>query len=311
MVRLGVLGVSPGNGHPFSFSAILNGYNAEAFGKTEWLPILNYLRKQDSADLAQFNARVTHCWTQDKAQTRSLSEACLIEHCVDNYQDMIGKVDGVLLARDDYSEHRTMAEPFLQAGIPVFVDKPLTDNVDDYRWFRPYAEKGLLFTTSGLRYARELDNLRTELSQFGKIKLIKASIINDWNKYGIHMVDAIQGLGVAEPQFVESHSEHFDSMTIGLSDGGIVKIDCLGPEIKVFNIQVFGTECVSTVDISDNFSAFRRSLFKFVKQVETGQPSIPLHSLDMSLLTLIAGNLAKSSGQRIYIKDLLANIQGD
>ena len=30
-LRLGILGLSPGNGHPFSFSAIVNGYDDAAF----------------------------------------------------------------------------------------------------------------------------------------------------------------------------------------------------------------------------------------------------------------------------------------
>ena len=32
-LRLGVLGFSPGNGHPYSFSAIVNGYDDEAFAR--------------------------------------------------------------------------------------------------------------------------------------------------------------------------------------------------------------------------------------------------------------------------------------
>ena len=32
-LRLGILGLSPGNGHPFSFSAIVNGYDDAAFAE--------------------------------------------------------------------------------------------------------------------------------------------------------------------------------------------------------------------------------------------------------------------------------------
>ena len=41
MVKLGIIGFSKGNGHPFSFSSILNGFNEDEYKKTEWLGILN------------------------------------------------------------------------------------------------------------------------------------------------------------------------------------------------------------------------------------------------------------------------------
>lgn len=46
MVKLGIIGFSKDNGHPFSFSSILNGFNENEYKKTEWLGILNYLKKE-------------------------------------------------------------------------------------------------------------------------------------------------------------------------------------------------------------------------------------------------------------------------
>ena len=54
--------------------------------------------------------RVTHAWTQDNEITKRLSKACLIPNIVDNLSDLIGKVDGVIIARDDYENHFEMAK---------------------------------------------------------------------------------------------------------------------------------------------------------------------------------------------------------
>src|ERR1700730_13601484 len=45
---------------------------------------------------------------------------------VDKPGDMIGKVDGMLIESQEGTVHRKRAEPFLEAGIPCFIDKPFT-----------------------------------------------------------------------------------------------------------------------------------------------------------------------------------------
>src|SRR5262249_51251451 len=42
---------------------------------------------------------------------------------VDKPQDMIGKVDGMLIESQEGGAHWASARPFLEAGIPCFIDK--------------------------------------------------------------------------------------------------------------------------------------------------------------------------------------------
>ena len=35
-IKLGLIGLSEGNGHPYSFSAIINGYDKQAMQKSDW-----------------------------------------------------------------------------------------------------------------------------------------------------------------------------------------------------------------------------------------------------------------------------------
>ncbi|MFM9242221.1 Gfo/Idh/MocA family oxidoreductase, partial [Legionella pneumophila] len=89
-----------------------------------------------------------------------LCAASKITYALDDYEEMIGKIDLVFIARDDYQTHYKMAKPFLEHGIPVFIDKPLTLNIDELNYFEKYLNNGLLMSTSGMRYAQELDLLR-------------------------------------------------------------------------------------------------------------------------------------------------------
>ena len=46
--------------------------------------------------------KITHAWTQDPESTKKLCAACRIPHGVDDYREFLGKVDAVIIARDDY-----------------------------------------------------------------------------------------------------------------------------------------------------------------------------------------------------------------
>ena len=112
--RLGILGMSEGNGHPYSWSAIINGYDSKFISKCGFPSIPEYLSKQNfPTDFIQ-NAEVSHLWTQDKEVSRSIANSCFIKTIVKNPEEMIGKVDGVLLARDDAQNHYYFANNKLE-----------------------------------------------------------------------------------------------------------------------------------------------------------------------------------------------------
>ena len=77
------------------------------------------------------NAEVTHVWTQDYDLSKHIAKSSNIGTVAREATDMIGSVDAVLLARDDSENHLIHALPFLQAGIPIYIDKPLSCNLQD------------------------------------------------------------------------------------------------------------------------------------------------------------------------------------
>lgn len=289
MISLGVIGLNEGNGHPFSFSAIVNGYSDEGFVRSGWPVIHEYLKRQNPKDIGLPGVSVTHAWTQDPEMTRRLCDASLIDTAIEQREDMIGQVDGVLLARHDHENHFEMAMPFLEAGIPVLVDKPLSLATDELTEFLPYLVSGKLMSCSALRYAPELDGLRCDLPDFGRLKLIQAVVCLDWTKYGVHMVDVLLSLGLPAPVEVEALRGNHESLQLTLSDDTPVRIDALGPTGVTFQLDVFGECNRAHLGLYDNYSSFKRCLEAFVSMVESGKPAIPPETTLLSMATLRAG----------------------
>ena len=304
MKQVAILGYSEGNGHPFSYSSIVNGYSDEGLAKSGWPGIYEYVRRRDPSEFGIEGIKITHAWTQDREVTQSLCEACRIPNMVDSLQDLVGKVDAVIVARDDYESHFEMALPFLRAGLHVFVDKPLSLNTSELREFKPYLEKAQLMSCSGMRYARELDEPRADLAAYGRVQLIRGAIVLSWEKYGVHLLEAALGVTQAHAVSVRMLPSEHASAVLRMDDGAIVQIDALGDSARTFHLEIFGTKRNGSFDITDNFSMFRRMLWHFSDSIRTGRPAIePARTLEI-MRVLIAGQTAQKENREVFIDEL-------
>src|SRR5882757_8730755 len=100
-LRLAMLGMIEGNGHPYSWSAIVNGYDPVEMAKCPYAAIPAYLGRQPLASVRIPGARVTHVWTDDPADAPNVAAASLIPHVVSQPEDVLGQVDAVVIATDD------------------------------------------------------------------------------------------------------------------------------------------------------------------------------------------------------------------
>jgi len=274
VMKAGILGYNEGNGHPFSFSAIVNGYEPEAFVTAGWQVILNYLEKQPQEAFDFKDVQFTHAWTQDMALTRQLCAASRIPNAVEHYEAMLGEVDVVVIARDDAETHLPLAKPFLMHGTPVFVDKPLTLDMSELAWFEPYLHRGLLMSTSGMRYAKELDPLRANLSSLGDLRFIEGAVLNQLDKYGIHLLDALNGLGFQAPRSIMRLPSPHASYALMFDDNVQFNLNCLGAVGKTFHLSFYGTKAHVHFDLHDNFSAFKRTLQQVFTMAREKRPVI-------------------------------------
>lgn len=301
---LGIIGLSEGNGHPFSYGAIINGYSPEGLAASGWPVIYDYVRRRHPSEFGLEGWKVTHAWTQDSESTKRLCAACRIPHGVGDYREFLGQVNAVIIARDDYETHYEMALPFLEAGLPVFIDKPLGLDLAQLRAFRPYLEKGQLMSCSGMRYARELDEPRANIAAYGRLKLIRCAIVLSWEKYGVHLLEAALAITTARPVSVRMLPVEHASAAVLLDDGGLLQIDALGERVRTFHLELFGSERTGSFDITDNFTMFRRMLWQFAESIRTSQPAIPPDRTLEIMRVLVAGRIARNENREVFLHEL-------
>jgi hypothetical protein len=304
VIRVGIIGLSEGNGHPFSFSAILNGYSDQGLQAAGWKVIYDYVKRRDQAEFGVNDMRVTHAWTQDSGQTEKLCRACLIPNAVSKRDEMLGQVDAVVIARDDFENHFDFAMPFLEAGLPVLIDKPLSVDLQQLRAFKPYLERAQLMSCSGMRFARELDEPRASIKEYGELKLIRGAVVLSWEKYGVHLLDAIFNVTPARPVSISVLPAPHASFAMEMSDGSLLQVDALGNCPKTFRVDIWGDKVTSSHDMTDNFSMFRRMLWHFDQMIQTQRPVVPPQDTIDVMRTLIAGRIASVQKRPVLLHEI-------
>ncbi len=305
MIKIGMIGMSEGNAHPYSWSAIINGqFDGEAISQAGYPAVSAYLRaNRDTLGIP--GARVTHVWCQDRGIAASIAKSSTIEIVANQPEDMIGQVDAVILGRDDPENHVAMAMPFIKAGIPIFIDKPLAYSREDLQWFAAQHGQGkFIMSCSSMRYANECRIAKQELASLGTIELVTAVGKKDWKKYGIHLLEAV--FGVLDDPEAESvrHIGELDREVVHVRlVGGIdVTLHLFNAISGIFQLTIFGAQGWKNVDIRNSYSMFRDNLIEFVRSVEEGRPRLDFEKTYRLMTILIAANESRmEDGKRITL----------
>jgi predicted dehydrogenase len=196
-IRLAMLGMIEGNGHPYSWSAIVNGYNPEEMAKCPFPVIPQYLAEEPLNTMRIPGARVTRVWTDDPADAPRIAAASKIAKVVARPEDVIGQVDAVIIGTDDGHEHVRRAQSFIEAGLPVFVDKPLAINVSDLSQFINWDRAGKVFlSSSNMRYAPEIKQIMRQKAQLGELRWITACTSKTWGERPYPLSETVELMAV-------------------------------------------------------------------------------------------------------------------
>jgi hypothetical protein len=308
-----MLGMIEGNGHPYSWSAIINGYDKAAMPSCPYPVIPAYLGAEPEGSVRVPGVQVTHIWTDDPADARAVATASLIPNIVQRPEAVIGEVDAVIISTDDGFDHVRRARPFVEAGLPVFIDKPLATSVEELRTFIAWERAGApIMSSSGLRYSPQLDDCLAALPALGELRWVAGVTSKTWERYGIHMLEPlsrITGPGFtsirleSQPKFEVAHLQHRSGVQVTLPviyDGG----GSFG------TVQLCGTKAQASFQFnSTTYQNFRRQLLSVIEFARTRRARYPFSETVELMALLIAGLRSRAEqSRRVELAEILTSV---
>lgn len=182
-----------------------------------------------------------------------------VDHLVATPEDLVDLVDGVLVCGRDGREHARDARPFLERGMPVFIDKPLAlSTADAAEILRLAASTGAPVTSfSGLRFHSRIAALAASAATD---PLERLSISGPADRhgpygglafYGVHVVESAATI-VGETEFalerVENHPGRVSvHATLGPTE---LQLDFVGEGEQRWMVSATASGVTSRFDIA-------------------------------------------------------------
>ena len=132
---------------------------------------------------------MTHAWDTN---TESLDTFCRTYNAekVACYDDMIGKVDAVIMA-DFQSLHwnQDLVRPYLEAKVPIFINRPFASSLKNARDMIDTARRygTPIMCGSSLEYVQAVDSVRKHIPELGELTgYVADNAMSDYATHGVH-----------------------------------------------------------------------------------------------------------------------------
>lgn len=288
MIRLALLAGTTA-WHGYSFAGIINRVDRATFRKNGWALYKNRFSGR---------ARITHAWGPDVRGTKRMAAAARIANVVKRPEDVIGCVDGVILADDCKMTHHLTAPLFLEASLPTLVDKPLAPTWAEAQKIVRLARrhKAPLLSCSALRFATEIADRRTIAAKVGRITSCATVGVNELFFYGIHPMELMVTLMGSPIHSVRNVGKPGSAIVrVRFADGRMAVLTVYEKGFAyTLEVTIHGTKGHLHLPITDAQGFYERLLCEFLNMVETRRPPVPY---DETLNIIRSLQLARRSGQ--------------
>ncbi len=221
-------------------------------------------------------------------------------------------VDAILLTSVDGRPHLEQAKPVIEAGLPMFIDKPVAGSLRDaIEIYRLAEEKGVpCFSTSSLRYYKgvvevasaEIGELRSVIS-YGPASLEPHHPDLFW--YGIHPTEALfTVMSTGCESVVRTSTDATIVVTGEWSGGRIGTLHGICQGKAGYQVTAFGSKGIAKQSQGGDYSPMLEEIVKFVR---TGEPPVsPEETLEIYAFMEAADESKRQGGARVKIADVLA-----
>lgn len=271
MLNIGLIGMSEGNGHPYSWSSIINGYSPEHLAKCGYPSIYEYMMESQYPKTCLGAAEVTCVLSQSRSISEKIAACANIPVIVDNTLQLVEQTDAVLLARDDAENHIFYAEDALRRGAPISIDKPIALTVDQLENIYQLAQdRKMIFSCSALRFADEILLGKKENKKIGNLIEINCKTPKSWDKYAVHIIDPLIHImkGVEHFKVDALVFNRFQKKIKVFWNNGISStIEASERFSGPIQFTYVGTHGRITKNFTNSYAAFRKSLHIFIRNI--------------------------------------------
>lgn len=131
-----------------------------------------------------------------------------------NYDEFVGKIDGLIVTARHGNNHYKYAKPYIESGIPMFIDKPITHSEEDAQAFMEELKKRQVPALGGsmVVFSEGLEQLKVSLKSEENGKVIggylrmpvqKTSPYGDFHFYSQHGVQCMLEVFGMNPRSVQ------------------------------------------------------------------------------------------------------------
>jgi virulence factor len=288
--------------HGGAFASLYNGFSEEKYKEMGWGG--RGIRRRVEG------AQIVKIWDEDRKIAQALAEACEIPEVCDTLEEAAEGIDGVIITDDMTMEHQRRAPYFIKKGIPTLIDKPLSPDPAEARELIELARahNTLLFSSSALRYAVEVEELKSELDSVGPIALATTMCGGELVYYGIHALElaySVMGPGV-ESLISVGNDEQADIVRLRYGDGRqlVLMVGRRGVTASGFQLTVHGSKRSASIQVRDSGYFYWNLQREFMKMIDTGELPIPLEET-LEIITVLA-EAKRVRGEEIPVNVSLA-----
>ncbi len=230
-------------------------------------------------------------------------------------EEMADKVDIGFVHSCNWDKHLKLAEPFVKAGTPVFIDKPIIGNLKDANKLREWVKNGAkIYGASAMRYSKEVTEfLAKPVEERGEVvSIFVEGGVNEYD-YAIHSMEIASAIAqslVTSCKFLGSAKDPkgnpCEAYFVEFENGVTATYYCYHNTWCPGQVIVMTTKGPHFMQL-DGFVAYNYMLREVYKQMTKGESRlVDVETLINCCLAMVAGKKSRDelNGAKVTLDQL-------
>jgi len=293
MIKIGILGSD--NSHALAFAKLCN------------IP-------DENGKYAYDDIRITAIYGKDDdpEHTKQVATDGKIEFIAQKPEDFMGKVDAVMVVYRKGSYHVPEILPFINAGYPVWIDKPVSSSIEDIEKLREAVIKNNALVTGGstAKYAPVITELKEKILSgiYGKVTGVSFNFPGDLSSqydglyfYGPHNVEMMMGTLGYDVKSVNVTKLANNRFTAVVNYAECQAVLNYVPCVNYF-VTVFGDKKTDSVPL-DTSTIYKEGFSRFAEMLHTKELPLSLEELVKPIYVLDAMDRSVKEKREVFMSE--------